>query len=358
MESCARYLSISQDKSCINRFRYGKFKYFKFNGINIESLYIFKGKKFIRRLLFVLYKANFLKQYNSIIIYGTLPILMTITFIPFKRKILILTGLGTIFNYGLIRSVLRYILISMIKVSVRSIDKIVVLNHGDKETLQSYLPNIKLDILVVNGEGFNKEDYWPIVFRRRKFDVRDLRISYFGRLTAEKGFDKFLSIISNFNDSNILNQNSTFTVSIYGNYAGLNPSKIEGKEFFTHRKCKVNHIPHYEQKTAGILIEEQDILFMLSKNEGFPFTLMELFMTNTPVVLSNIPAHVEIISSFNNIDLGVYLINLDDVSNINIDTIHSFLKDYNLQKVRENRDILLDKFSSVKIWPQWLEIIR
>ncbi|WP_340261478.1 glycosyltransferase [Roseobacter sp. HKCCA0882] len=345
---------ISQDANAFLRFRANFVGYLTNNGVLVKSYVILPSKsKSVKSIFsFDFFKILFAWNGNQkiYVVYGSLPILFFLIFQPFSRKIIIFTGLGSIFNNNL--KIISFPLINfLLLINIRYIKKVVFLNESDRDIFFKNVHQIKKFLVnVLPGEGVDFDKYRLCDPDQRKDVLPSL--GFVSRLTYEKGFSDFKNLVR---DLVLIKRNFPYRqLFLMGSNSGLNPSRIgavELQDFISENG--ITHIENYDQADAIVLMSKIDIICLLSKHEGVPFVLLEALRTASIIILSDIHAHRAVFRDACMARLGiVWAADGESLSRCYVQAWRMH-QSSDVQSLLASRSAVLNKLSAGSVWPQW-----
>lgn len=252
------------------------------------------------------------------------------------------TGLGYSFiNNNLKAKIAR----TLLSVTLRPSDKIVVQNQNDFDLLKKTYKSVKL--FKVNGSGIDFRNFTTPLMK----NDFNRKIIFIGRLINDKGISV---ITNNLEELDLFLSSINVTLTVIGEYIPLNPDSITDSEYMKLKKAK--SIKYIEGPlNLSKYYNESDLILNFSHREGLSRVIIEAMYYGNGVITNNNPGCYEMLVS-NNIN---YIINTSDLSMLK----RKIIEFYNLKSEiitrdrRVNSDHISSNFNSKVIFDSYCKII-
>jgi glycosyltransferase involved in cell wall biosynthesis len=228
-----------------------------------------------------------------------------------------------IFHYhGIANSIQKINLILSLNLCKNNISQIISVSNSAASDLN--FTNVPINVIF---NGVDTEKYNPDITNFTKTNF--LKLLFVGRLNKYKNVQKLIdfmpNIIKNFPDAHL-------NIVGTGDYVETLQKLVSNLTM----SDKVSFLGHLDIEKLKIKYAESDIYVSASLKEAYPVPTMEAMGCGKPLLLSNIPAHKEIISESS----AGYIFSLDNQEDF-IDKIKLILKEQN--KIKENAIIFSKK---------------
>ena len=226
---------------------------------------------FIKNIISLFITIRTLEKQKAIIaftMYNSLA--LALTPVSRKKKIAVLTGLGTT---GLDNSILgRFRLFIIQNLILLLCQKVIVQNDEDYKDLSKY----KKNIYVLYGSGVSTN----LPLKRNYTFTR--RLVCIARLISEKGLIELAKAIKKFNDEN---PEQMFTLDLYGSYSICDQRSISPDYLQLISGGQVTYLGVDEAVSQKL--KNYDALILASHREGLSKSVLEALSVGLPIVISD-----------------------------------------------------------------------
>lgn len=252
--------------------------------------------------VFQIFKKN---KYDLILTFTIKPnILVSLTNFFFKIKIInIVTGLGSSY---LKHGILKYTINMLYRISIKYSNLVIFQNEKDKKEFIFKKIICENNSVIILGSGIDSDFY---NYNPKQFNKTEIKYLYAGRLIKDKGV---LELLKSFKI--ITKENKNVKLMIVGDIDNQNPSKFSNTLFKNYESKNIIFLGYTENLKQFIV--DCDFSILLSYREGLSNFLLESASIGRPLIATNVPGCIEIVSSENG-----FLCNSKDINNT-IDTIN------------------------------------
>lgn len=200
--------------------------------------------------------------------------------IPYVNTI---SGLGSSFIGG---GLLKKITVFLYRLGGSHALHNLVMNNDDYKKMSCIFSDLPTKVKKIPGTGVDLDSFShnPLPNKRRNSFL------YIGRILTDKGINELLNVFSGLEGEDI-------SLNIIGDFDDGNPTSID-KSLFLERVNSIYNINYLGYKSdIKKYIKDASFVILPSYREGLPRVLMESLSMSTPIVASNVPGCVDLITN-------------------------------------------------------------
>lgn len=192
----------------------------------------------------------------------------------------LITGLGYLETEGggIVQKLMRLLIISLYKVSLRRVDGIIFQNSDDKNYFyDNKFVRQNTPFKIVNGSGVNVD-----MFKRSPVKKNPVRFLLVARLIRSKGVEYFIKAAS------VLKERySNVEFHIIGQLDDKNPDSIDKKELDIAVEKQIIVFHGFQNDVREILAESSVFVLPSYYREGVPRTILEAMAMGKPIITTD-----------------------------------------------------------------------